>query len=390
MDRFPAQDKSNSRNAWKKFHILTSLVLVSGALTILFGITIAISAPLYLLRLVRGDYLVYEKDFATLIVLAGFALIWISFRLRFRRRRGWRIAFSLVIIVTLVYALYGITLYIPTVAGMVFNIVVLYLLYVHRREFMYPSARLLNAETVASVITIAFTLSYGIGGSIILGNQFSPEIHGLGQAVYYTGEVVTTLGFGDILPITLAARLFTISLVVLGIASFFGAMVILVSPMIERRIGGIVDVLKRHQLETIKNYTLVCGYSSYLLKYMDELKSAGEIIVVMGRQGGQPDALKNSGYLMLDESPEDESVLKTFDFNNVNRIFIASPDDSYNLIVAASFYQLENQDVLKKKIAVMVNNPSNNAKFRIFGYSIVDLSSVVSSYLRQMGEVQQK
>ncbi|MGC8506251.1 MAG: ion channel [Thermoplasmata archaeon] len=368
---------------------LAYMVIVSGLLTIIFGVTVALSAPLYILRVTGEKYLVYEKDFAILTVLAGIALVRYSFRLRFRRTRGWRITFSLLLLVTVIYALYGITLYIPTAFGLVFNLVVLFMLYRHRNEFKYPSARLLNAETVAAVITITFTLSYGIGGSLILGDQFSPEIHNLGQAVYYTGEVVTTLGFGDILPVTLLARLFTISLVVLGIASFFGAMVILVSPMIERRIGGIVDVLKRHQLETIKNYTLVCGYSSYLLKYLDELRAAGEIIVVMGKEGGQSEALKNSGYLMLDESPEDESVLKTFDFNNVNRIFIASPDDSYNLIVAASFYQLENQDVLRKKIAVIVNSPSNNAKFRIFGYSIVDLSSVVSSYLKQIGGVRQ-
>ncbi|MFG1520062.1 MAG: ion channel [Thermoplasmataceae archaeon] len=365
-------------------NILGYMVAVSGLLTMAFGITISLTAPIYIVRLVKGDYLVIEKDFAILIVLAGVALVWYALKLGARRKRVWRAVFFLISLVTIFYALYGITLYIPTAIGIIFNLSLLLILFRHRHEFKYPSARLLNAETIASLITIFFTLSYGIGGTLILGNQFSPEIHNLGQAVYYTGEVVTTLGFGDILPISIAARLFTISLVVLGIASFFGAMVILISPMIERRIGGIVDVLKRHQLETIKNYTLVCGYSNYLLKYLDELKAEGEIVVIMGKQIAQSDDLKDSGFLMLDEDPENESILGTFDFNNVNRIFIASPDDSYNLIVAASFYQLENQDILRKKITVIINNPLHHAKFGIFGYNIVDLSSVMASYLKQM------
>ena len=45
-------------------------------------------------------------------------------------------------------------------------------------------------------------------GSLLLGNEFSPHITSLGNALYFTGETVTTLGFGDILPVTLTAKMF--------------------------------------------------------------------------------------------------------------------------------------------------------------------------------------
>lgn len=56
-----------------------------------------------------------------------------------------------------------------------------------------------------------------------LGDQFNPPVHDLYNAVYYSFVVLTTIGFGDILPVTYTARLFTVSVAVLGITSFLGA-----------------------------------------------------------------------------------------------------------------------------------------------------------------------
>jgi len=57
---------------------------------------------------------------------------------------------------------------------------------------------------------------------MLLGKQFVPPVNDFYTAIYYTFMVLTTLGMGDILPVTVTARLFTVSVAMLGIASFLG------------------------------------------------------------------------------------------------------------------------------------------------------------------------
>ncbi|WP_393970840.1 NAD-binding protein [Oxyplasma meridianum] len=231
------------------------------------------------------------------------------------------------------------------------------------------------------MITILFTLSYGIVGTLFFGKSFHPPILNLGQAIYFTGETVTTLGFGDILPVTLAARLFTISLAILGIASFFGAMVILISPILERRIGGLVEVLKKQQLRGLKDYILVCGFSSYISEYLKNVKAKGGVVIIMTRDQKIIEPVKEEGFLVLEENPADENSLKEFNFSDAKSILVASDDDGQNLMIAASFFQLSDQDTLRKKITILVKSPDLLQKFKLFQYRVMDIYSIVGNWI---------
>ncbi|EQD52630.1 potassium channel protein related protein, partial [mine drainage metagenome] len=120
-------------------------------------------------------------------------------------------------------------------------------------------------------------------------------------------------------------------------------MVILISPIIEKRIGGLVEVLKRQQIGGLKNFTLVCGYSS-LSEYLNEVKKRGGVVIVMTKDEKDIEALKHSGFLILDEDPGDETALQEFDFGETRAIIVASEDDGNNLLIATSFFQLQDQE----------------------------------------------
>jgi voltage-gated potassium channel len=357
------------------------LVSISGLLTVVLGLILIFSPPVYILKVISRTFIEYEKDFSIFTIIAGLILIRNGFSLRGHRKRTWIFSFTLIIIVTLLLGFNSLTVFIPILIGIFFNVYVIYRLLKARNFYRFPSTRLINIEFAASFITIVFTLSYGIAGTLFLGSSFDPPILNAGQAIYFTGETVTTLGFGDILPVTLTARLFTISLAVLGIASFFGAMVILISPIIERRIGGLVEVLKKQQLKGLKNYTLVCGFSGYISEYLKDVKAKGGVVIIMTRDQRIIDPVKESGFLILEENPADENSLKDFNFSDAKSILVASEDDGQNLMIAASFFQLSDQETLRKKITILVKSPDLLQKFKVFQYRVMDIYSIVGNYI---------
>lgn len=99
--------------------------------------------------------------------------------------------------------------------------------------------------TLFSLIGILLTLGYGVLGSYILGSQFSPNITDFNDALYFTVVTMTTVGYGDISPSSTDARLFTISLIILGLVIFVTSLTAIVEPLINQRIMALLQPPKK-------------------------------------------------------------------------------------------------------------------------------------------------
>ena len=254
-------------------------------------------------------------------------------------------------------------------------------LLITRKQFVFPSSTLGRPEIIVAFLTIIFTLSYGVGGSLLLGNQFSPAIKSVGVALYYTGETVTTLGFGDILPITLTSRMFTISLSALGIAIFFGSMAILITPIIERRIGGVATRMEKRQMMSLDSYILVLGYSDLIINFLTSKRNDGKVIVVLDNRITDDSYLNDTGFIVLRQNADDETTISSFNLLKASLIIIGSPDDGYNLLIAAALGQQKNQDSFRDNVIILVNKGKNMKKFTIFGYRTIDIPNTIVEYL---------
>jgi voltage-gated potassium channel len=78
---------------------------------------------------------------------------------------------------------------------------------------MIPLKRYFNRQTKLANYTISLTgvfsiLAYGTFGSYLLGNGFNPTVHDLTTSFYFTIITLSTVGYGDISPITPETRLF--------------------------------------------------------------------------------------------------------------------------------------------------------------------------------------
>jgi voltage-gated potassium channel len=111
---------------------------------------------------------------------------------------------------------------------------------------MIPLKRYFNRQTKLANYTISLTgvfsiLAYGTFGSYLLGNGFNPTVHDLTTSFYFTIITLSTVGYGDISPITPETRLFVVSLLVVGLSVFATAIASVLGPAITKRLGHILN-----------------------------------------------------------------------------------------------------------------------------------------------------
>ncbi|MEM0157801.1 MAG: NAD-binding protein, partial [Thermoplasmataceae archaeon] len=339
------------------------------------------STHIYHINLFGFHFIIAERSFSFFTVFDGFFLIVLGFLQLQKTRGSWRLLLGSIIITFILLVFSSERQYHLTLIGIALSILIFFILIRQRKYYTLPSATLGRPEIAVAIITIIFTISYGVGGSLLFGDEFSPPITNLGEALYYTGETVTTLGFGDILPVTLTSRMFTISLSILGVAIFFGAMTILITPIIQRRLGGVVMRMERHQLENLQNYILVLGYSEFIHTYVSDLQKQGKTCVIVERSQEESEKLRNEGFLVINQSADDETLINSFKLINCDRILVASGDDGYNILIAATINQAVHDSSINSKVTVLVTSYRNMSKFSVFGFQTVNVSSVIGKFL---------
>ena len=92
------------------------------------------------------------------------------------------------------------------------------------------------------------------------------------DAIYQTGITFTTVGFGEIAPISDMGRIFTITLIIAGFAVFSLAIGTMVA---EINKGELVRILKErsmlYQIARLKNHFVICYHNEYTIEVSKQL-----------------------------------------------------------------------------------------------------------------------
>jgi len=125
------------------------------------------------------------------------------------------------------------------------------------------------------ILTILVTL-FGTLGYIWIDN------FPLMDALYQTGITFTTVGFGEIRPISQVGRLFTIFLIIAGFVVFSYAVGVLVDVINK---GRLLELLKErrmlYKIARLKNHMVICYHNEYTIDLTKELRKTHIPFVVI-------------------------------------------------------------------------------------------------------------
>ncbi len=262
---------------------------------------------------IRG---VPQEAIGALLLIGGIALLW-------RLRLAWVLALLLTL-ATLMLELSPLST--ASRSLIAFSVLLLVLLLVFRRSFDRTS---LASGTFFALTGIVFALGYGVLGSYVLGAGFSPQIRDAVQAVYFAVVTMATVGYGDITPKTPATQLFTISLIILGLAVFATSLTAIVGPVIDSRMMKLLQPKRKRMKRASHIIVIGNGHLG---------RSALKALVARGLHATAiwltqpPDVTEPPEDLVLGDA-SDTDVLHKADIEQARAVLALSEDDSFNAFV---------------------------------------------------------
>ena len=259
--------------------------------------------------------------------LTGFALLGGVFMLSRGLRAGWWLA-VLLLPLTLVQGLLQASQYsLPLV---VFSLVALPVLLSGRRFYDVPLS--LTGTQLAAGIALASVQAYGTFGAFALREDFD-GIETLLEAFYFTLVTSSTVGYGDITAQTEEAMLFTMSVVVLGVASFGIAIGAIVGPAIQARLSRTLGKMTDSQLQQLDGHVLVLGYGDLTEPIIEELETADVSFAVVTDDREAAEGLTAREIPVVAADPGDEEPLERANIGRASSVLIATNRDAEDALV---------------------------------------------------------
>ncbi|MGH8182882.1 MAG: voltage-gated potassium channel protein [Rhodanobacteraceae bacterium] len=263
-------------------------------------------------------------------LLIGLGMLIMAVGLLFRSRLAWLMALLLAAAaaVSMYFGQQGRT---HLLLG--YFILMLALLVFAWRQFDRSSV---TASTLFALTSVVMLVLYATLGSFYLGADYKPPITDLVTALYYAMVTMSTVGYGDITPQTPEAKLFTVSIIVLGVAVFATSLTAVIAPLVTRSFQRIVN-RKGNRMKR-ENHFVVIGNNPLALNTWRELTRRGLPTTRVVRQtpeSGIPDDVD----LIVGE-PSDSDVLRKAGADKAQAVLAMLDDDSENAFVVLAVKEL--------------------------------------------------
>lgn len=308
-------------------HVPLALMLVLAGYWVLQG---SFGAHWYLdLRtLTNGEFRILLRKLPSLIIGGGMTTMGLG--LFWRSRLAWLVGLLLAITAT-VNVLLGKHLHEGFLAA--YFILIVFALLLGWRHFDRSS---IAASTLFAFTSVFMLLLYATFGAYYLGADFKPAVKDLVTALYYAVVTMSTVGYGDIIPQTSEARLFTISIIVLGVAVFATSLTAVVAPLVSRSLQRIVN--RRNANMKRENHFVVIGNTPLAVNTARELMKRGFSVTRILREAPEPGELKDVDVVVGDASMTE--VLSEAGAERAAAVLAMLADDSENAFVVLAVKEL--------------------------------------------------
>lgn len=188
------------------------------------------------------------------------------------------------------------------------------------------------------VAAIASTLAIGTVGYVVVAGY--PWF----DAFYMAAITMTTVGYGEVLPLGHAGRVFNSVFLILSASTLLLAMGVMTQTVIELQFGSLLGRRRsKKMIANLKDHYIICGFGRVGRGAAAELREAGASLVIIDRREERVEWAMRSGYLAcLGDSTRDET-LKEAQIHTAVGLIGALATDADNLFVVISAKSLNSR-----------------------------------------------
>ncbi|MCQ4332317.1 NAD-binding protein [Natronomonas sp. F2-12] len=363
-----AEDERRTRLILFRTHTAVFLTALVAILSIVTGIVNISSTTL------SGPLAVYVPELAARTAgftgtMTGFLMLVSVYGLR----RGYRSAWYLSAVLLPVTGLQGLVqsslLSLPLVVASVLATPAVLL----NRRFFDRTVDLTMAQ-LASLAAIVSVQVYGTVGTYALREEFN-QVNTVLDAFYFTLVTASTVGYGDLTATSQFGRLFSMSVLLAGVASFGVALGTLLGPLIEARLATALGNMSDKQLELLENHYVVTGYGELTEPILESLDGNNAVVIV--RDPEDTKQLREHGHEVFTADPSDEEPLRRVHIERARALIVATNDDAQDAMAVLTARELNPE----LRIVAAATDRENISKLRRAGADIVLSPAVLGGQL---------
>lgn len=189
------------------------------------------------------------------------------------------------------------------------------------------SARLTTHVAIALALLLGvFTM--GVAGFMIL------EDYNIGDAIYMTVITVSTVGFGEIRPLSIAGRWFTSGLIFASLGTVAYSVTVLSNYFFNGEYREQIRLARfQRTLQSMNQHVIICGAGRVGEKAIEELLEHHHEVVVIEGNLQKVEELKANGCMVIHgDATRDEHLIEA-GISRASALITTLPDDAQNLYV---------------------------------------------------------
>ena len=249
--------------------------------------------------------------------------------------------------------------------------------------------RFLQLNHNTKILTLR-TCAYLLLSSLLIGTigYMVIEKYTFGNALYMSVITISTVGFGEIRPLSTVGRFFTSGFVIINL----GITAIFVSTLTQHlKDGGLVFKLRNHlmkkEITELNNHVIVCGAGRYGREIIDQLEDSEEQILLIEREQSHIDQLTERHprllYILADAT-NDEALFQA-GILQAKTLIVTLGDDSDNAFTVLSARQVctkREKSIPSLNIIARVYKAENRAKLmRVGANHVIQPEQIGSFYM---------
>ena len=349
--------KLGSRNSYIPL-IIGWLIVLEGLVNILMAILPQFDLSLDRLLFNYMRFFELQKVSSLMAIFAGIAFVMLGRGLAKGRRSSWRLTMTCLLFTT-INSVFP-SLFLPT---FVYTLIMLILLLIFHSSFKVKDQPLRLQQWIA-LLSVTLVLLYGSIGTYLLRAQYS-GIHDWIDAIYYCLVTYTTIGYGDIVPITDNAKIFTCSMIIIGVSTFVAATGIILGPIFEKRIKGVFNMVSR--LNQVAGHTIIFGVNAMSLHTAKLLQTQDQDVVFLDTDHHALADAEHQGFKVVVGAPSKEETLNKARLAQARAIVCSSSSDAENLLVTLAAHKIRARVKAKFRIIMRLDEPEHNSFAKIVG-----------------------
>ena len=185
-----------------------------------------------------------------------------------------------------------------------------------------------------------FIFIAGIMLYVFEGDNNNPNIHNLFDAFYWALITISTVGYGDISPVTIEGRVVTMLIIITGIGLISFVTSIIVSSFNER-LGVLREDRVIQEVGKKKKLTVVCGYGLLGRLVVKGLHKEGVEFVIIDKDEEKAEQAYTDGYHAICADATQGDVFKQLGVDTrLSNVLCLTSDDIQNAFIAVNVKSL--------------------------------------------------